>query len=72
VQLSQTSKSVIFFLLQNQRTGGQKRSFWGVGTSGSEEEVGKGCGGLIWCKYRLHMHANGKMRPVEIIPGMGE
>jgi hypothetical protein len=34
--------------------------------------VGKGCGGLIWCKYRLHMHANGKMRPVEIIPGMGE
>jgi hypothetical protein len=24
------------------------------------------------CKYCAHMYVNGKMRPVEAIPGMGE
>jgi hypothetical protein len=24
------------------------------------------------CKYYVHMYVNGKMRPVETIPGMGE
>jgi hypothetical protein len=26
---------------------------------------------LLWCKYCVHMYVNGKMRPVEMIPGMG-
>jgi hypothetical protein len=33
---------------------------------------GKGTGGRIWCKYCVYMYVNGKMRPVETIPGMGE
>jgi hypothetical protein len=32
---------------------------------------GKGVGGLIQCKYCANMYVNGKMRPVEMIPGMG-
>jgi hypothetical protein len=31
----------------------------------------KGVGGWIWYKYYVHVHINGKMRPVEIILGMG-
>jgi hypothetical protein len=26
----------------------------------------------IWWKYSVHIYVNGKMRPVETIPGMGE
>jgi hypothetical protein len=36
------------------------------------EELEKECGRLIQCKYCVHMHVNGKMRPVETVPGMGE
>jgi hypothetical protein len=25
----------------------------------------------LWCKYCVHMFVNGKMRPIETIPGMG-
>jgi hypothetical protein len=32
----------------------------------------KGVGGQIWCKYCVHRYENGKMRPVETIPGTGE
>jgi hypothetical protein len=28
-------------------------------------------GGWIWCKYHVYMYENGKMIPVETIPGMG-
>jgi hypothetical protein len=31
----------------------------------------KKVGAWIWCKYCVHMYVNGKMRPVETIPGMG-
>lgn len=26
----------------------------------------------MWCKFCVHMHGNGKIIPVETIPGMGE
>jgi hypothetical protein len=29
-------------------------------------------GGRIWCKYYILMYENGKMIPVETIPGIGE
>jgi hypothetical protein len=32
---------------------------------------GKCVGGRICCKYCVHMYVNGKMRPVETIPGLG-
>jgi hypothetical protein len=28
-------------------------------------------GGWIWCKYCVHMCINGKMKPIETIPGIG-
>jgi hypothetical protein len=31
-----------------------------------------GMRGWIWCKYCVHMYVNGKMRPVEIISGIGK
>jgi hypothetical protein len=41
----QTKMSFFFFQLQNQRTGGQKRTcLGGGGTKGKGEEVGKGRG----------------------------
>jgi hypothetical protein len=42
-----------------------------VGTSGRGRIWGKNGGGWIWCKYCPHMFVNGKMRPVETIPGIG-
>jgi hypothetical protein len=32
--------------------------------------MGVGIRGWMWCKHCLHMYINGKMIPVEIIPGM--
>jgi hypothetical protein len=43
----------------------------GVGTSGRGRRRENGEGGIIGCKYCLHMFANGKMIPVETIPGIG-
>jgi hypothetical protein len=67
--------SLFFFVLQNQRTGGQNRSYlgklqpvcvcWGGGGMS-----GKSAGGWIWCEYCVHMHVNGKMISVETISGM--
>jgi hypothetical protein len=59
-----------FFLLLNQRTGRQIRSC--TGTSGRVQEVGKGHRRVNIVKYCVHMYVNGKMRPVETIPGTGE
>jgi hypothetical protein len=39
-------------------------SVWGVGTSGKVADMGKGY-------RRVNMHVNGKMTPVETIPGLG-
>jgi hypothetical protein len=45
---------------------------WEVGTSGK----GGGCGEKveegIWCQYCICIFVNGKKRPVETVPGMGE
>jgi hypothetical protein len=47
----------------------QNRSCLGVGTSGSREDVGKGCRRVNM--VHVHVHVNEKMRPAETIPGMG-
>jgi hypothetical protein len=39
---------------------------------GGERRWGKGVRWWIWCKYYMHMYVNGKMRPAETIPGLGE
>jgi hypothetical protein len=46
----------------------QNKSYLGVGTSGRREDVRRGC--KRW-KHCVLVHENGKMRPVETIPGMG-
>jgi hypothetical protein len=55
-------KCHFFFLLKNQRTGGQNRSYLGGWYSGRVNIV------QILCTMRV----NGKMRPVETVPGVGE
>jgi hypothetical protein len=37
-----------------------------------EEDIRKGVGRQIWRKHYALMYENGKMRPVETIPGMEE
>jgi hypothetical protein len=32
---------------------------------------GKVVGGSIWYEYCVHVYVNGKLRPVETIPGIG-
>jgi hypothetical protein len=55
---------VSFFL---HKIGEQVRTgAWGDGISGRGEKVGKEY------KYCVHMNINGKMIPVDTVPGMGE
>jgi hypothetical protein len=42
-----------------------------VGTSGTEKEVGKGCGKVNIVQILIHVFINEKMIPVETIPGRG-
>jgi hypothetical protein len=35
------------------------------------EDIRRGAGGWIWWKCYVLMYENGKMRPVETVPGMG-
>jgi hypothetical protein len=46
--------------------GGRERA----GTSGRREVIGKGVGGLIRCKWCVHIHVNAKIKPVETVPGI--
>jgi hypothetical protein len=48
------------------RTGGQN------GSCGGRGEEAKGVGGEYGASAVCHMYANGKMKPVETVPGMGE
>jgi hypothetical protein len=41
----------------------------GAGTSGRGEDIRKGCGRVNMVEYYALMYENGKMRPVEAIPG---
>jgi hypothetical protein len=45
-------------------------SVCGVGTTVKGKRWGKGVGGCIWCKYCVHIYVNGKMKPVQTIPGI--
>jgi hypothetical protein len=68
-------KCLFFFFLfykkgeQESKTG----PVWEVGSSGNGEEIRKGCEREnmveIFC---THIYVNGKMRPVETIPGIGK
>jgi hypothetical protein len=40
--------------------------------SGWREEVWKRFISVNICKYIVHMYVNGKIIPIDIIPGMGE
>jgi hypothetical protein len=50
----------------------KNRSCLGVGTSGSGEDVRKGCRRVNVVEYYELMYVNGKMRPVDTIPGLGK
>jgi hypothetical protein len=43
----------------------------GFDTSGRGEKVEKECKRVNMGKYCVHMYINGKMIPVETVPGMG-
>jgi hypothetical protein len=66
--------SFLFFLWQNQRENRKAEQVLSgeLGTSGVGEEVGKVCRRVNIAQYCVHMYANGKMIPIEIIPGMRE
>jgi hypothetical protein len=58
----------LFYKIREQE--GRTGPVWGVGTSVRRKEWGKSIGVQMWCKYCVHMYVNGKMRPVETIPGI--
>jgi hypothetical protein len=62
-----------FFIYKIREQEGGTRSCLGVGVgaSGSREEVGKGHGRVNTVHICAQMCVNGKMRPVETVPGMG-
>jgi hypothetical protein len=65
--LKQTKLSFLFFFFYKIR-----EQEGGTGpTSGSGEEVGKGCGKVNMVQILCTYYINGKMIPVETIPGMG-
>jgi hypothetical protein len=43
----------------------------GDGNNGRGEDIRKGCGRVNMVEIFILMYVNGKMRPVETIPGMG-
>jgi hypothetical protein len=50
---------------------GRTGLLWRVCTSGRGEVWGESIRGWIWYQYCVHMYENGKMKPVETIPGIG-
>jgi hypothetical protein len=50
---------------------GKTGPIWGWLHRGGED-VRKGCGRVNLVEYYALMYENGKMRPVETVPGMGE
>jgi hypothetical protein len=72
VAILNKQKCHFFFIYEITEQEGRTILPGGVGTSGREEEVGRGCGRVnIVNKYFVHMYVKGKMIPVETIPGMG-
>jgi hypothetical protein len=68
--LKQTKK-IIFFSFTKLENWRAEPLFWGLIPVGEGRMWGKGVGQSIWYKYCVHMYVNGKIRPVETIPGMG-
>jgi hypothetical protein len=66
-----------FFGLIERSTRGQVVTILGLTVFITDIQLWEGEGrkrvldGRIWCKYSVYMYVNGKMRPVETIPGMG-
>jgi hypothetical protein len=44
---------------------------WGLGSGGQGRIKGKGIRGWIWWEYSVLMYANGIIRLVETVPGVG-
>jgi hypothetical protein len=61
-----------FFYKIREQKGGIGPAWGRVDIRERGEEVGYGKGGRIWCEHCVHMYVNGKMMPVETVPGMGE
>jgi hypothetical protein len=57
-----------FFSLINWRT----CPVWRLAPVGGGEDIKEGCRRVNMVEYYVLMYENGKMRPVETIPGMGE
>jgi hypothetical protein len=55
--------------MENRRT---EQVLSGGGTSGRRENIRKGYRRVNMVEIYVHMYENGKMRPVETVPGMGE
>jgi hypothetical protein len=70
MEMSQ-GNSLCSYLKQTKLSGGQNRSYLGVGTSGRGEDIRKGCRRVNMVEYYALMYENGKIRPGETSPGMG-
>jgi hypothetical protein len=62
-------QKISYFFYKNRKQEGRTGHVWGVGTSQWGKNVERES---IWCKYCVHMDINGKVKPVETIPGVGK
>jgi hypothetical protein len=71
VKISSTNKNV-FFYFQNGEQEGKNSSCLGGWNRGRTKDIRKGCREENVVEISCIMYENGKMRPVEPIPGMEE
>jgi hypothetical protein len=61
---------MIYFLTKPENRRAEQILSEGLIPVGGGRKWGKGVGGLIWYKYCVYIYENGKLKPVETIPGM--
>jgi hypothetical protein len=64
-------KQIEMYFFKNGEQEGKTSPMWGLVPVGGGRMWGKDVGGWTWCKYCVLLNKNGKMRPVETIPGIG-
>jgi hypothetical protein len=56
---------------KNREQVGKSGPVWALVPVGEGRNIRKGCGKVNMVEYYVLMYENGKMRPVETLPGMG-
>jgi hypothetical protein len=70
--ISILSKQKYHFLNTNREQEGRTGPVWGLGTTGSQEDMGRRCKRIHMLQILCNMYVNGKMISVETIQQWGD